>query len=117
MANAQVKTLKAFTIRDASTGALVSPAKGSVLEVDSAVATAWIADGLAQEYSLITPTGTKTITENGINIDVAAYAKAIVAVPNPSTGTLEITAEGTYDVTEYASVHVAIAAEGTAPTE
>ena len=144
---AKVITTKPFTIRDASTGALLSPAKGSVLDVTSEVATALIADGLAQTYTLITPTGTKTITENGTNIDVASYAKADVAVPgptgnivlsenaanvdiaqyatatvmvpNPSTGTLEITAEGTHDCSAYAFVHVEIAAptDGTAPTE
>ena len=136
---AKVQTLKPFTIRDSSTGALVSPAKGSILDVDSAVATAWISEGLAQAYTLVTPTGTKNIISNADNIDVAAYAKAnvnvpgptgnieltengtgiviaqyataTVAVPNPSTGTLEITAEGTYDVTNYASVHVEIAAQ------
>ena len=137
---AKVITTKPFTIRDASTGALMSPAKGSILDVTSEVATALIADGLAETYTLVTPTGTKSITANATNIDVASYAKADVAVPeptgnvsitengenidvaqyatatvnvpNPSTGTLEITAEGTYDVTAYASVHVEIAAQG-----
>lgn len=63
----------------------------------------------------IVPEGTKSITANGTGIDVAAYAKVDVAVPNPSTGTLEITAEGTYDVTAYASAHVEIAAPAPAP--
>ena len=35
-----------------------------------------------------------------------AYNPVIVNVPNPSTGTLEITSNNTYDVTEYASVDV-----------
>lgn len=64
----------------------------------------------------IVPTGTKSITTNGTGIDVASYAKVDVAVPNPSTGTLEITAEGTYDVTAYASAHVEIAKPAEEPT-
>ena len=55
------------------------------------------------------PSGTKSITANANDIDVKDYAKVNVNVPNPSTGTLEITAEGTYDVKAYASVHVEIA--------
>lgn len=53
-----------------------------------------------------TPTGAISITENGENIDVKEYATANVNVPNPSTGSLEITTNDTYDVTNYASVVV-----------
>lgn len=75
-----------------------------------------------------TPTGTKTITENGSNIDVAEYAKANVAVPNSyaaedagkvvkNTGSAyelvaqsaragNITVNGTYDTTDNNSVTV-----------
>lgn len=61
----------------------------------------------------VTPTGTKniSITANGVTTeDVTNYASAeiTVAVPNPSTGTLNITAPGTYNVTNYASVEVDI---------
>lgn len=59
------------------------------------------------------PSGTKniSITQNGTTTeDVTSYASAeiTVAVPNPSTGTLNITAPGTYNVTNYASVEVDI---------
>lgn len=53
--------------------------------------------------------GTKSITANGTGIDVTGYSKVNVNVPGivPS-GTLNITKNGTYDVTNYASVIVDI---------
>ena len=57
------------------------------------------------------PSGTISITENGEDIDVAAYSKATVNVPNPSTGTLNITENGeNIDVRAYAYVTVAVTA-------
>lgn len=61
---------------------------------------------MVDAVSGVTPTGKITITENGSDIDVAQYAKADVTVPNPSTGTLPITANGTYNVASYASAEV-----------
>lgn len=55
------------------------------------------------------PTGTTQITSNGTH-DVSAYASAEVNVPNPSTGTKEISIQSngqiTEDVTDFASVHI-----------
>ena len=55
------------------------------------------------------PTGTKQITSNGTH-DVSAFASAEVNVPNPSTGTKEISIQSngqtTEDVTDFASVHI-----------
>ena len=65
-----------------------------------------VSEGYA--LSKMTPTETISITENGENINVARYAKANVNVPNPSTGTLSITDNGTYDVTQYASASVEV---------
>ena len=95
-----------FTMRNASTGELTSVADGSILVVTDEVGAQLISDGLAEAYTLITPTGTKTITENGENIDVAQYAKATVNVPNPSTGKVNITGTAEVDVTAYATAQV-----------
>lgn len=56
-------------------------------------------------------TGTKTIniTANGTtshNVKAYATAQIITNVPNPSTGTKQITANGSHDVTDYASAQV-----------
>lgn len=70
-----------------------------------------ISDALYALRSVVAPkpTGNKSITANGTDIDVAEYATVSVAVPNPSTGTLQITANGTgIDVKQYAYVDVAV---------
>lgn len=81
----KIKALKPFTMRDAETGALTSIACGSIAVMDDEVGAQLITDGLAEEYKLIEPTGSKTITANG-TVDVTEYASAVVNV-----GTLTIT--------------------------
>lgn len=76
----KVKFLKPVVARNASNGDLTSYACGQVAEVTSEVGAAYISAGYAEEYTLLTPAGTKTITENGENIDVAEYAKVTVNV-------------------------------------
>lgn len=53
----------------------------------------------------ITPTGSLSITEND-TYDVTQYASAVVNVPNPSTGIKSITENGTYDVAAFAEADV-----------
>lgn len=102
----KIIALKPFTYRDPETGELTSVACNQIADFDETLAEAFISDGLAQEYTLITPTGTKTISSNG-EVDVTEYAKANVEVPQP-TGTVEITENGTVDVSAYASATVNI---------
>ena len=66
----------------------------------------------------ITPTGTKSITENGTGIDVTTFAAVDVNVPQGITpsGTKSITENGTgIDVTSYAAVDVNVP-QGITPT-
>lgn len=101
-----VKAIKPFT--RFFDGVFFSPANGAIFEATDAAGAEMIAQGLVVEYTLITPTGTKTITANGTDIDVAQYAKADVAVPEP-TGNIELTQNGTgIDIADYATATVAV---------
>lgn len=97
----KIQALQALTLRDATTGALTSIACGGIADVSDDLGETLILDGLAEEYTLITPTGTISITENGTS-DVTQYASASVSVPQPS-GSVSITSNGTVDVTQYVS--------------
>ena len=101
----RIRALKPFTYRDGDTGALVSYACGAIATVDDTLGAQFISDGLAEVYTLISPTGSITLTSNGDTNDVTEYANAVVNVPEP-TGSLSITANGEVNVKDYASVTV-----------
>lgn len=75
----KIKALKAFTVRDSETGELTSIAHGAVAEVDGTLGESLISDGLAEAYTLVNPSGSITITENG-TYDVAEKASAVVNI-------------------------------------
>lgn len=107
MSATNVRTLKAFTARDSSTGKLTSFAYNTIYVLDSTFASQLISDGIAEAYTgaVAKPTGSKSITANG-QVDVSEYQYANVNVPNPSTGTLSVTSNGEANVTDYAKVNV-----------
>lgn len=74
----KIKALIPFTYQAESV--IISPAKDEIIDIDGTLAEQFISDGLAEAYTLITPSGTKSITANGSNIDVAEYAKVNVNV-------------------------------------
>lgn len=80
-----IKTLNAFTMRDATTGKLTSFAFGEIATVTDEIGTQLISDGLAEVYESIVPSGSKSITANG-TYDVTQFASATVNV-----GTLTVT--------------------------
>lgn len=90
----KIRALKALTIRDDS-GALTSIAHGGIAEVSSDLGNSLITDGLAEAYTLISPTGSISITENS-TVDVTEYASAVINVAevtlsydtNGGTGTI-----------------------------
>lgn len=83
-----IKALKAFTLRNAVSGDLLSIACGGIATVDSTLGGKLITDGLAEEYSPLVPEGTKSITDTA-EVDVTAYASAQVVDENLVAGNIK----------------------------
>ena len=80
-----IKALIPFTVRDSETGNLTSIACGAIVDVTDDLGNQLITDGLAVAYDDVVPYGIKTITANG-TYDVSTFASATVNV-----GTLTVT--------------------------
>lgn len=74
-----IKPTKSFVLRDSSTGELTSYEIGRVYEIDETLGNQLISDGLAVEYLDVVPYGTKQITANG-TYDVSGFASVVVDV-------------------------------------
>ena len=73
----QIQALSAFSyVED---GEVFSVRHGGIVTMDDTLAAGFIADGLAQEYTLITPRNNLSIDANG-TYDVTQYAGVVVDV-------------------------------------
>ena len=118
-------SVKAVTMSNLSAANIV---EGVTVKIGDADDDDRIASVTGSASGGITPTGTKTITSNGTNIDVYSYAKADVAVPNSysasdegkvvSNGALvaqtsdTVTTNDTYDTTLINSLTVNVSGGG-----
>lgn len=73
----QIQALSAFSYVD--DGEVFSIAHGAIVTIDDTLAQGFIADGLAQEYTLVTPRNNLSIDANG-TYDVTQYAGVVVDV-------------------------------------
>lgn len=85
-----IKTKQSFTTLNSETGALTSYAYNTVYTVADALATSLIADGLAEAYSEIDPSGSISVSANG-TYDVTQYETVVV---NVGTATVSYDANG-----------------------
>lgn len=79
-----IRALEAFVLRNTETSDLISAPYGQLLVVDDELGALLIADGIAEKYTLVEPTGTETIVQNG-NYDVSIKEFAQVNVPTFKT--------------------------------
>lgn len=73
----QIQALSAFSYVD--DGEVFSIAHGAIVTIDDTLAQGFIDDGLAQEYTLVTPRNNLSIDANG-TYDVTQYAGVVVDV-------------------------------------